>query len=231
MEKKVKDRFDITTVRGRSAAWLYAFFVEHNFINLFRRNFHKLSENAYRSSQPTMCQLRGIVKKYGIKTVVNLKGENRNSGYFLLERQTCSKLGVTMVNHTIYSRQMPDLADVREARKMLERVAYPILLHCKAGADRAGIISTFYKYFIEKRPMEECIRQLDFWRYGHVRFAKAGKMDFFFQEFIRYKNEHPGSAVDLEKWCEHIMDKDDLNRRFVKHPWADLLYDYILQRQ
>jgi protein tyrosine/serine phosphatase len=231
MGQKANDRFDMTTIRGRIFAWLYAFFIEHNFINIFRRNFHKLSDNAYRSSQPTMYQLKGIVSKYGIKTVINLKGENRNSGHFLLERRTCEKLGVTMVNHTIYSRKMPDLNIVKNARKMLEGVEYPILLHCKAGADRAGIISALYKYFIENRSMEESIRQLDFWPYGHIRYTKAGKMDFFFDEFIKHKNENPDKDVKLEQWCEKIMDKDDLERRFIKHPWADILYDFILRRQ
>jgi protein tyrosine/serine phosphatase len=231
MEKKVKDRFDVSTTRGRILAWLHAFFVEHNFVNIFRRNFHKLSDKAYRSSQPTMYQLRGIVRKYGIRTVVNLKGENRNSGYFLLERQACKKLGVAMVNHTIYSRKMPDRNTIKKARSMLEGVDYPILLHCKAGADRVGIISTLYQYFMENLSMEASIRELRFWPYGHIRYAKAGKMDFFFDEFIKYKNTHPDQKIELEEWSENIMDKEDLEKRFVKHPWADILYDYILKRQ
>lgn len=231
MEKKKKDRFDLTTTRGRIFAWLYAFVIEHNFTNLFWRNFHKISEKAYRSSQPTMRQLGKIVKKYSIKTVINLRGNNRNSAYFLLEREKCEKLGVTMVNHTIFSRQMPDLNVVLDTKKMLERAEHPVLIHCKAGCDRVGIISTLYQYFIEKQPMEASIKQLDFWRYGHFRYAKTGKMDFFFDEFIKYNKEHPNRKKDLVSWCETIMDKDDLDRRFVKYPWADFLVDHVLRRQ
>lgn len=231
MGQKKKDRFDITTTGGRLSAWLFAFLVEHNFTNLIWKNFHKISDKAYRSSQPTMHHLGKIVKKYGIKTVINLKGSNHNSGYFLLERERCKKLGVTMVNHTVYSRQIPDLKVILDAKRMLESTEYPALIHCKAGCDRAGLISTLYQYFIEKRPMEEAIKELDFWRYGHFRWAKTGKMDFFFDEFIKYNKKHPNGKKELVSWCETVLDKRELNSRFVKYPWADFLVDYVLRRQ
>jgi protein tyrosine/serine phosphatase len=163
--------------------------------------------------------------------VINLKGNNRNSAYFLLEREKCRKLGVTMVNHTIFSRQMPNLNVLLDARKMLENAEYPALIHCKAGCDRAGIISTLYQYFVEKQPMEISIKELDFWRYGHFRYAKTGKMDFFFNEFIKYNKENPERKKDLISWCKTVMDREDLESRFVKRPWADFLTDYILRRQ
>ena len=49
-------RFNLKTLWGRTVAWLYAMLVEHNFTNVIRFNFHRISEEAFRSSQPTRWQ-------------------------------------------------------------------------------------------------------------------------------------------------------------------------------
>jgi protein tyrosine/serine phosphatase len=225
-----ENKYNLDTTQGYMFAWLNAFFVEHNFTNFIRRNFHKISDQAYRSSQPTMGQLETIVKKYGIKTVLNLKGENRNNGYFLLEERKCQDLGVALVSAKIFSRSFPDYNRLKDIKEKLESIEYPVLIHCKAGADRAGIVSTLYQHFIEKKPIEET-DQLSFWPYGHVRYSKAGKSDFFFEEYVRYNRENPDKQLDLLTWNRDVFDREDAEKNFVMHPWADFIYDYILRRE
>ena len=47
------------------------------------------------------------------------------------------------------------------------------MMHCKSGADRAGLMSALYLLIVEKRPAREAAQQLA-WKYGHVRQAKTG---------------------------------------------------------
>lgn len=221
-------RFNIQTPWGRAYAWLHAMFVEHNFTNLFRFNFHQISEEAYRSSQPTMWQLRREVKRRGIKTIINLKGANPNSSHWAFEVEQCEKLGVALVNVSIASRSVPDAGRIRRAKEVFDSVQYPIWMHCKAGADRAGIYSTLYLYFRKGVPIDQT-RQLELWPYGHLRHSRAGKIDHYFERYLAYQREHP--EVGLLEWAETIADRDAIDRDFKAGGLASFINDYVLRRE
>lgn len=209
-------------------AWLYAMLVEHNFTNVLRFNFHRISPEAYRSSQPTMWQLRRVVKKYGIKTIINLKGADPRSAYYLFEKEQCEKVGVKLIDIEIYSRGTPSGHRIRRARQVFEEAEYPIWIHCKAGADRAGIYSTLYQHFRQGIPIDQT-DQLRFWPYGHLKHSSAGKADYYFELYVAYQREHPD--VDLVEWAENIADRDKINREFKPEGLASFINDVVLRRE
>lgn len=221
-------RFDISTPWGRIKAWMYAMFAEHNFINLLRYNFHKISEGAYRSSQPTMMQLERDVKKYRIKTILNLKGPNTNSAYYAFEVEKCKELGIKMVDITILSRSIPDAQKIKYAKEVFENIEYPMWMHCKAGADRTGIYATLFQYFHEHIPIEET-NQLGLIPFGHLKHSKAGKVDYFFDKYMEYHQENPDK--DLIYWVENVADRDKLNNEFKAEGLASFINDYVLRRE
>lgn len=221
-------RFNLHTPWGRAIAWLYAMLVEHNFTNVFRLNFHRLSDEAYRSSQPTMWQLRRMVRKYGIRTILNLKGANPNSAYWYFEQEQCAKLGVKLVDISIASRSIPTLERLRRAKEVFDSVEYPIWMHCKAGADRAGIYATLYQYFRQGIPLEQT-DQLRFWPYGHIRHSKAGKFDHLIELYADYHKDHPD--VGLLEWAEKVVDLDKIDREFKAAGLASFINDYLLRRE
>lgn len=220
--------FDLDTRSGRLRAWLYAMFVEHNFTNLFRFNFHRISDEAFRSSQPTMWQLRRMVRKYGIKTIVNLKGANENSAYWAFEREQCARLGVRLVDVSIASRSLPSHERIERAKEVFDSVEYPIWMHCKAGADRAGIYATLYQHFRLGVPIAQT-DQLRLWPYGHIRRSKAGKSDYFFAQYARYQRDHP--EVGLIEWSRDIADRERMEREFRAGGLASFLNDRLLRRE
>ncbi len=221
-------RFELNTPWGRVRAWLYAMLVEHNFTNLFRFNFHRISEEAFRSSQPTMWQLRRMVKKYGIKTIVNLKGPNERSAYWAFEREQCRKLGIHLVDVSIASRSIPDVGRIRRAKEVFETIEYPMWMHCKAGADRTGIYATLYQYFRKGIPIEDT-DQLRLWPYGHIKHSKAGKIDHYLEQYIAYRKTHP--EVGLLEWAETVADRDQIDRAFKVGGLASFINDYLLRRE
>lgn len=224
----MRREFDLKSFWGRRYAWLYAFFVEHNFINLFRLNFHRVSDECYRSAQPTMEQLERYSKKYGIKTIVNLKGENPSGAYFQFEKEKCEDLGLNLVNVSVYSRAIPTKDRIASAKRVFESVEYPIWMHCKAGADRTGIYATLYQYFRKHIPVGET-NQLKLFPFGHMKQSKAGKVDFYFNTFVEYKKEHPDA--EFYHWSQEIADGERLNEKFVLSPMADFVNDVILRRE
>jgi protein tyrosine phosphatase (PTP) superfamily phosphohydrolase (DUF442 family) len=224
----VRRDFNLKTRSGRAFAWLFAMTAEHNFINLFRLNFHKISPIAYRSAQPTMSQLKRYSKKYGIKTIINLKGTNPAGAYFHFEKEKCEELGLTLVNVGIKSRGIPKPEQITQAKEIFESVEYPIWMHCKAGADRTGIYAVLYQYFKEHIPVAQT-DQLAFWPFGHIKYSKAGKVDFYFETFIRYQKEHPDT--EFYDWSQNIADRDQIEKAFKSNTIANFINDYILRRE
>ena len=224
----LQGRFRLGTPRGRLRAWLYAMFREHNFTNLIRFNFHRISDNAFRSSQPTMWQLRRMVRKHGIRTILNLKGANPNSAYWALEREQCEKLGIALIDIDIRSREAPRPEDIRRAKALFASIAYPVWMHCKAGADRAGIYATFFQHFHQQMPIERT-DQLRLWPYGHFRLSKAGRIDHYLEHYLAYRQAQP--EIGLLEWAERIADRDRIDREFRPFALASLINDRLLRRE
>jgi len=202
--------------------------VEHNFTNIVRLNFHKISDGVYRSSQPTMEQLERYSRKYGIKTILNLKGPNLKSAYYAFEVEKCRQLGLKLVDINIASRRIPEPGKIRLAKEIFDQVEYPIWIHCKAGADRTGIYATLFQYFKLGIPIENT-DQLKFWPYGHFKHSKAGKFDYYLEKYLEYKKENPG--IGLLEWAETVADYDKLNREFKPEGLASFINDYVLRRE
>lgn len=227
-DPSVRMRFRLDSFPARAKAWLHAMLVEHNFTNLLRFNFHRISPECFRSSQPTMWQLRRVVRKYGIKTIINLKGANEESAYWAFEREQCAKLGVRLVDVKIASRGFPSHARLQLAHDVFASVEYPIWIHCKAGIDRTGIYATLYQHFRLGMPIEQT-DQLRLWPYGHIRRSKAGKAGYFLEQYARYHREHP--EVGLLEWSRDIADREQMEREFRASGLASFLNDRLLRRE
>ena len=226
--RRHKDRFSLNTPRDRARAWLYAMFQEHNFTNLFRFNFHRVADGVFRSSQPTMWQLRRVVKKHGIRTILNLKGANPTSAYWAFEREQCEKLGIALIDIDIRSREAPWPEDLRRAKTLFESIAYPVWMHCKAGADRTGIYATLFQHFHQRMPIEHT-NQLRLWPFGHFRLSKAGRIDNYLQHYLAYRQTHP--EIGLLEWAEQVADRDRIDRTHRPFALASFINDRLLRRE
>ena len=70
----------------------------------------------------------------------------------------------------------------------------PLLIHCKSGADRAGLVSALYQYALAGAPAAEADRQLSL-AYGHFPYltSRSGAMDDSFWAFV-YEGARPGGG-------------------------------------
>src|SRR6185503_6939684 len=71
-------------------------FIDYGLVRLVRNNRHRISEEAWRSAQPAPHHIRWLAKR-GIKTIVNLRGE-QTFGTRWLEQQACARHGVKLVD-------------------------------------------------------------------------------------------------------------------------------------
>jgi len=211
----------------RTKAHLHAWFVDHEILRSLFRNFYALSNNAYRSNHPSPRFIKKLHEKHGVKTIISMRRAD-TTGAYLLEKEACDKYGITLINHPMSSRSLPDVDKVLKAKEILETAEYPILIHCKSGADRAGMMSVFYQLFIENKPIEESLNQLSM-KYGHFRWAETGKLDYFFDDYLAYKAKNP--EIDFLDWLEKHYDKAALNKSFHSSGWANIVVNKILNRE
>ncbi len=86
----------------------------------------------------------------------------------------------------------------------------PFVLHCKSGADRAGLVSALYLIVEKKRPVLEAKKQLSF-KYLHLDFTKTGILDYIFDVFLeRLKIGN----IDFIDWIKQEYNAEILNSSF-----------------
>lgn len=222
----LKKPINIDTFFGRLWAQTYAMIVEHNFTNAIRRNFHQIDEHAFRSSQPTTYQLRRIIKKHGIKTVLNLRGYERNSPLQALEEKVCKDMGVKLVYIEAYSRKIPEVKTLEKFKEVFGSIEYPVLIHCKSGADRAGLGSMLYLHYHKGVPLEQT-NQLRFWPFGHIKHARTGLIDLFVELYTTKSKDAPHDPVEFAKTLDH----EKLEREFKAIPFFEKIVDKVLRRE
>jgi protein tyrosine/serine phosphatase len=221
---------NLSTRLGRLRAWLSMHLVDHGFVRAVYNNFHDLGGGMYRLSQPSPAQIRAYRDKLGIKTIVNLRGEH-GYGSYAMEAEACRELGITLVDHRMYSRQPPTVETIEATRALFDSIEYPALMHCKSGADRAGIGSVLYRHFRLGMPIDEARRELD-WRYGHFNFGKTAVLDYFFSRYLAESVTEPMSFLE---WVRTRYDKQallgDFHRLRKENGIGDWFLDKVLHRE
>jgi protein tyrosine/serine phosphatase len=219
----------IDTFWHRLISLLHLHWVDHGIIRLMYNNFYQVLPDVYRCSQPGASQIRRYQQQYGIKTIINLRGRNEQMSFWLFEKEVCDELGITLIDHRLLSRDIPSKDAIYATKTLLEQVEYPILFHCKSGADRAGLMATLSRIFIAHHPVEEAIAELD-WRYGHIKQAKTGMIDFFFAAYLK-DAANCAEPLPFLTWLETHYDYQQLRSDFHASWWANSITDRLLRRE
>jgi len=211
-------------------------FVDHGIFRVIYPNRHRLGAQAWRAAQPTPGHVAAMARR-GVKTIINLRGV-RDCGSYRLARAACQRHGVALVDFQLKSRAAPDPATMRAARAVLEDVEYPIMFHCKSGADRAGLMAVLYALYREGQPIDQALEQLD-WKFGHFRAADTGILDQFFEDFSRHRAAAraagtPAIASDADAfiaWLETDYDADALKEGFQAKGVTNWFVNTVLRRE
>ena len=198
--------------------------MDHGIFRFKWRSLHKISENTYRSNQPFPWQILADKNKRGIKTVINLRGV-RNCSSFFLEKETCERHNIKLINFPVTSRAAPKVETILAAKKLFNEIEYPIIMHCKSGADRAGLMSALYLILHKNISVIEAKKQLSF-KYLHIKHAKTGILDAFFDNYIK-ENKNK----DFLDWVKNDYNPEKLKLSFKVKKLSEILSTYILRRE
>ena len=146
-------------------------------------NFHVITAGeAYRSAQLDTQELAYYVKKYQIKSILNLRGKNSDRTWYKDEVNFSLKNNVAHYDIALSAYNTPQAAIVSNLMNIFEHAPRPLLIHCQAGADRSGLVAAMWKVVVDKTSKTEADKQLSI-LYGHLSIGSASAMDNFFQKW------------------------------------------------
>ena len=225
-------REEFETQEGKKRAWRALMLGDHGVLRKFYDNTHEVApQKLWRTYQPSPADLTRW-KARGIRTVINLRGD-KPSGFYLLEEEACDALGLDLISFRVFSRDAPSKEILHGAQELFENLTYPAIMHCKSGADRAGLMAVLYLFFQKNIPLDQALDQLSF-RYGHVKQGKTGIIDYAFNQYIAYAsaNEKSLSSVDdFFTWVDETYDPVAMKQEFLGSWWGNILTEKILRRE
>src|SRR6266436_4096786 len=127
-------------------------------------NTGRINDHLYRGAQP---RLQGLaeLKKLGITTVVDLRGEDLDT--IAWERRQAESLGMRFVNITVSGWSPPTDEQVVQFLFLLrDRPGQKIFVHCRFGDDRTGVFTAVYRMAIEKWSAEQAIKEMYFFGFN-----------------------------------------------------------------
>jgi membrane-associated phospholipid phosphatase/protein tyrosine phosphatase (PTP) superfamily phosphohydrolase (DUF442 family) len=121
----------------------------------------------YRAGLMSTNALAGCIEKYGIKSILNLRGEGKSWEWYGHELEAAKQLNVAHYDFGISARQELTDSELARLEQILHDAPQPVLIHCDGGADRSALASAIYLYAIAGKPPEEAERELSPWN-GHL---------------------------------------------------------------
>ena len=116
----------------------------HAGIGQLTGNFHEvIPGELYRSAQPSGSDIATSADTYGIKTIVNLRDEERTDWYHN-EAAAAEKAGITLIDFPMSSSKLLPIPEAERLAKLMADAPKPLLIHCEHGANRTGLASAIY---------------------------------------------------------------------------------------
>ena len=153
-------------------------------------NFHKVDKDVYRSAQLFSYNLPYYLEKYQIKSILNLRKTRKahNKSWYINEIKIAKVMGVIRYDYPIGDREEASIEQMDKIVQLIENAPKPLLIHCKAGADRTSLASALYLYAIKNDKNAD--REISI-IYGHFPWlgSRTIAMDRSFEKYKKVKNE------------------------------------------
>jgi len=153
----------------------------------YEGNLHAVTAGVlYRSAQLSKNETRWAVRQYQIKSVLNLRGAHAGQHWYDDEIAAAGELGLAHFDYPLSSKRFVTSQQIEEILDIVRQAPKPILIHCKSGADRSGLVAALYRYSETGASAADADRELSL-VYGHFPYltSRSGAMDDSFWAFVR----------------------------------------------
>jgi tyrosine-protein phosphatase SIW14 len=153
-------------------------------------NSGKINEHLYRGAQPRDPGLLEL-KKLGITTIVNLRGEDPDR--FGWEEKRAETLGIRFVHIPVNGWATPTNEQVAQFLSIFrDNPQEKVFVHCRFGDDRTGVFVASYRMAFEKLPANQALKEMYY--FGFNGFWHPS-MASFVREFPARLNGAPALAA------------------------------------
>lgn len=211
-DANLRDSFgkEISSPAGRRAAIWHTHLMDHAFLRVWWTNLHEIVPGVWRSNQPSQKRVQ-LYKDMGINTILYLRGYSPQS-FYLLEKESCDALSIKMERVEMAARSAPKAEQLLALLDLFDTIEKPFLMHCKSGADRAGLASALYMLHVEGTSLAEARQQLSR-KYLHLKSSKTGILDHLLDA---YEADTKDAAMPIREWIETHYDRQALTESFAK---------------
>lgn len=161
---------------------------------LSQDNFHVVSAGKiYRSGQMDSANLRRVVERYRIETIINLRGSNPKEEWYRQETTTARLLNARHLDFAFSAGREVNDAEIEAILGSIRTAPKPVLLHRNGGADRTSLIASLYLLAVEEKPAAQASRELSPF-YGHIpqlHWSDSIAMD---RSYWRYVSDQAAKA-------------------------------------
>ena len=124
-------------------------------------NFHKVSDELYRSAQPEKNEWKALAA-FGIKSVINLRYFGRNA-------DKPGNTGIVVYSLPWRAESISE-KDLIELLRLIKNAPKPVLIHCYHGSDRTGAAVAAYRVVFQNWTPEAAAEELVNGGYGHHKY-------------------------------------------------------------
>jgi protein tyrosine/serine phosphatase len=200
----------IETPRDRFLTKLHFQLADHGILRHLWTNMEEIAPGVWRSNQPGARRLAQW-QAMGIRTVLSLRGTPHMSHY-LFECESCASLGLTLVTTELHARKPATREALLRLYDLFRKIERPFVMHCKSGADRAGLASALYLLAFRGATVAEAREQLSF-RFLHIRASSTGVLDYMLDV---YEARLARGAIGIEEWIATEYDPTEIAEGFAR---------------
>jgi len=156
----------------------------------YEGNLHAVSAGVlYRSAQLSKSDTRWAVREYAIKSVLNLRGAHTGQSWYDDEIAAAGELGLAHFDYPLSAKRFVTSQQIEEILDIMRKAPKPLLIHCKSGADRTGLVAALYRFSETGASAADADRELAL-IYGHFPYltSRSGAMDASFWAFVHSRD-------------------------------------------
>lgn len=164
----------------------------------------------FRSAQPTGDRLTSLAREHRLQTVLNLRGGTDDKSWYAAEVADARRLGLDFYDLPLSATTRPSRKHLLTVLDLLDRCRYPLLIHCKSGSDRTGLVAGLYLMSRKGVPPERAEEAFSL-AFGHVPLLGTKRLHEPFDEYADWlrARDLPHTPARFRSWVEHEYRADD----------------------
>ncbi len=142
----------------------------------------------FRSAQPTS-DINRLIHDCHLRSILNLRGGGPEDPWYAAEVEATRSGSITFYDFPMSATRRPRRRELLVLIDTLRSCDYPLLIHCKSGADRTGLATALYLMMVKGVPPRRAEDAFTL-EHGHVPVFGPERLHEPLHEYDAWLSEH-----------------------------------------